>query len=210
MIKIISSCGGDVVKFAGDALIVLWVDAPKAVLTHRACECAMELQDVLHHSPMTTSKDLHLSLKIGVGVGSATMFYVGGYAGRCEYFASGPALRECFDAAAKAESGDVIVSKAVWSEVKEVSSALFHRALAIGSIFLRSLNSLLMRLLRFPAYPAWFVLINLKQACETTELSEGFWSLLSMTQTFRKRSLKRHTLSRTHLSPETLVRNFLA
>lgn len=106
------------IKFAGDALIVLWVDGPRQVLTHRACECAMELQDVLHHAPMAS--DLHLSLKIGVGVGSATMFYVGGYAGRCEYFAAGPALRECFDTADHASSGDVIVSRAVWSEVKDV------------------------------------------------------------------------------------------
>ena len=80
MIKITAACGGDVIKFAGDALIVLWVDAPKSVLTcvaashnhgkplplththdicavpcaicsrHRACECAMELQDVLHNA----------------------------------------------------------------------------------------------------------------------------------------------------------------
>ena len=38
MIKITAACGGDVIKFAGDALIVLWTDAPKAVLTHRARE----------------------------------------------------------------------------------------------------------------------------------------------------------------------------
>ncbi|KAL1525790.1 hypothetical protein AB1Y20_020631 [Prymnesium parvum] len=121
MIKIITACGGDVIKFAGDALIVLWVDAPKSVLTHRACECAMELQDVLHNAQM--DHDLHLSLKIGIGVGSATMFYVGGYAGRCEYFAAGPALRESFEAANVASSGDVIVSAGVWAEVKGVCQA---------------------------------------------------------------------------------------
>ena len=102
MIKITAACGGDVIKFAGDAIIVLWVDAPKPVLAHRACECAMELQDVLHNAPMTA--DLNLSLKVGVGIGSASMFYVGGYAGRSEYFAAGPALRECFDAANIAEA----------------------------------------------------------------------------------------------------------
>ena len=49
------------------------------------------------------------------------MFYVGGHEGRCEYFAAGPALRECFDAGDIAASGDVIVSQAVWTEVKDVS-----------------------------------------------------------------------------------------
>ena len=57
--------------------------------------------------------------QIGVGIGQATMFYVGGYEGRCEYFAAGPSLRECFAAADAAVSGDVIVSGAVWEEVKE-------------------------------------------------------------------------------------------
>ena len=61
---------------------------------------------------------LHVA-QIGVGIGQATMFYVGGYEGRCEYFAAGPSLRECFAAADAAVSGDIIVSSAVWEEVKE-------------------------------------------------------------------------------------------
>ena len=68
MIKITSACGGDVIKFAGDALIVLWTEGTQSTKAHRACECAMELQDVLHNAQMTA--DLQLSLKIGVGVGS--------------------------------------------------------------------------------------------------------------------------------------------
>lgn len=129
MIKITAACGGDVVKFAGDALIVLWVDsdAPVSVLAHRACECAMELQDALHDSQM--SPDIRLSLKVGIGLGSASMFYVGGYAGRCEYFAAGPALRESFVAADEASSGDVIVSNSVWSEVKDVRAVSRHSPL---------------------------------------------------------------------------------
>ena len=43
MIKICSARGGDVVKFAGDALIVVWIGAPPKVFAVRACECAMEL-----------------------------------------------------------------------------------------------------------------------------------------------------------------------
>ena len=117
MIKITAACGGDVVKFAGDALIVLWTQGSESTRAHRACECAMELQDALHDCPMTQT--IRLSLKIGVGIGSATMFYVGGHEGRCEYFAAGPSLRESFAAADIAVSGDVIVSKAVWDVVHE-------------------------------------------------------------------------------------------
>ena len=62
MIKITAACGGDVIRFAGDALIVLWTGGAAAALAHRACECAMELQDKLHDCPMTQT--IRLSLKV--------------------------------------------------------------------------------------------------------------------------------------------------
>ena len=62
MIKITLACGGDIIKFAGDALIALWSDGSPRDLAHRACECALELQDVLHDSPMTQT--IRLSLKV--------------------------------------------------------------------------------------------------------------------------------------------------
>lgn len=120
MIKICSSCGGDVIKFAGDALIVLWTSEPLAKLAHRACECAVDLQDALHDVEMTP--EIRLCLKVGVGSGSATMFYVGGHENRCEYFAAGPALKECFSAADAAEKGDVIVSSSVLNLVRDTCS----------------------------------------------------------------------------------------
>tara|TARA_B110001452_G_scaffold161034_1_gene134039 strand:- start:557 stop:4195 length:3639 start_codon:yes stop_codon:yes gene_type:complete len=120
MIKICSSCGGDVIKFAGDALIVLWTSEPLSKLAHRACECAMDLQDALHDVEMTP--EIRLCLKVGVGSGSATMFYVGGHENRCEYFAAGPALKECFSAADAAEKGDVIVSSSVLNLVRGACS----------------------------------------------------------------------------------------
>ena len=82
MIKICSASGGDVVKFAGDALIVVWIGAPPKVFAVRACECAMELQESLHKATMANG--VEFSLKVGVGMGSLTIFYVGGHAGRCE------------------------------------------------------------------------------------------------------------------------------
>lgn len=158
MIKITSACGGDVIKFAGDALIVLWTGGPCSVLAHRACECALELQDVLHDSPMTPT--IRLSLKVGVGLGPATMFYVGGHEGRCEYFASGAALRECFDACDLAASGDVIISTAILDEVRDVSCG--------------------------------------------EPMQRGFFSLLSMAKTFRKRSVNRIARPAAVLSPDAL------
>ena len=79
-------------------------------------------------------------------MGSASMFYVGGYEGRCEYFASGPALRESFEAGDAATSGDVIISSGVLREVSNVSkseplSQDFHALLAMRKTFRkRSVN----------------------------------------------------------------------
>ena len=151
MIKTTSACGGDVIKFAGDAIIVLWTQGEMSTQAHRACECAMELQDALNNCPMTHT--IRLSLKIGIGCGSATMFYVGGHQGRCEYFAAGPALRECFDAAEVAASGDVIVASTVWKHVASKCTA--------------------------------------SEVSSTNVVSDNFYALLSMEQTFRKRSVQR-------------------
>lgn len=75
----------------------------------------MELLEALHDATMTP--EVRLGLKVGVGVGAVTMFYVGGYAGRCEYFAAGRALKQSFDAAELCRSGDAIVSSEVWGKV---------------------------------------------------------------------------------------------
>ena len=65
--------------------------AESDTLALRACECAMDLQDTLHDAPM--APHVRMNIKVGVGLGSATMFYVGGDGGRSEYFAAGPALK---------------------------------------------------------------------------------------------------------------------
>ena len=49
------------------------------------------------------------------------MYYVGGHEARCEYFASGPAVKDSFDAGDVAKSGDVILAETVWNVVKDVS-----------------------------------------------------------------------------------------
>ena len=115
MIKICSARGGDVIKFAGDALIVVWEGECEHGLAHRAAECAVELRDGLHNAQMAPS--IQLGLKVGVGVGSFSLFSVCGYGGHWEYFAAGPALKECFEAAELARSGDAVISAALWAEI---------------------------------------------------------------------------------------------
>ena len=92
------------IDFAGDALICVFACHARPAAgdartdgqlqaTH-ALAAAFELQHMLHNARMTP--ETILSLKVGVGMGPASMFYVGGHMGRFEYFAAGAALEECF------------------------------------------------------------------------------------------------------------------
>src|SRR5882672_8718356 len=50
LVDVIVDHGGDIVKFAGDALLALWpasADEPLAVATRRATQCALAIQSAL-------------------------------------------------------------------------------------------------------------------------------------------------------------------
>ena len=50
MVRIVMKHGGDVIKFAGDAMIVLWPPAAESLVTQarRAVQCSLEIQTKLH------------------------------------------------------------------------------------------------------------------------------------------------------------------
>lgn len=55
MVKHISSSGGDVFKFAGDAMIIFWPenqDDSFENLIRRAMQCALSIQDHLHKAEL--------------------------------------------------------------------------------------------------------------------------------------------------------------
>jgi hypothetical protein len=95
-VKAISSQGGDVFKFAGDAIIVLWPpsDEDQVTLTRRACQCALDVHAKLTN--ITLEKGVVLNVKVGVGMGTITILHVGGVCGRMEYLAVGEPLVQAF------------------------------------------------------------------------------------------------------------------
>ena len=89
MMTVIIRHGGDVLKFAGDAVLVLFPcrhDALRAAAL-RAAQCALALQHECG-SHRATDK-VSLSLHIGVGLGSLALFLVGGAYG-IEIYAPSP------------------------------------------------------------------------------------------------------------------------
>lgn len=119
MVKLLSAEGGDIFKFAGDALIVLWPSESGDVpdLTRRATQAALEIQKRLDHCEV--GKNVYLSVKIGIGIGKVSVVLVGGVFGRMEYLATGSPLTQAFAAEHHSEPGDVILSPEAWDAVKE-------------------------------------------------------------------------------------------
>jgi len=108
LINIIGKNGGDIFKFAGDALLVIWPEAKKgtnnlAESCQRAIQCGLEIQSKLHNQEIAGGQSL--SIKVGIGVGEATILVVGGQFRRCENLAVGEALAQACICETKALGG---------------------------------------------------------------------------------------------------------
>lgn len=123
MLRLIASDGGDVFKFAGDAIIVLWPELQDdaEMVVRRAAQCACAIQENLDKSLM--EEGVRLSVKIGIGFGSISVLHIGGVYGRVEYVAVGDPLTQAFNAEGKCTSGQVVCSKAVWDIINEYFTA---------------------------------------------------------------------------------------
>ncbi|RMX70051.1 hypothetical protein DD238_000905 [Peronospora effusa] len=129
LLRLVSSAGGDVFKFAGDAMLIFWPESKEDTmdsLLRRALQCALRIQSHLHKAELAPG--VVLSVKVGLGIGEATIAHLGGESdgatARIEYVAVGPALEQAFDSEHQAEAGDVICSSACWERVSE----FFHGA----------------------------------------------------------------------------------
>ena len=111
IINIIGANGGDIFKFAGDALMVIWPpDGSTNFLQRtctRACQCAMDIINKLDKVELVKGKTL--SVKIGIGVGPIHILFVGGLFTRCEYLCVGECMRQAFESEKRSTSGGQII-----------------------------------------------------------------------------------------------------
>ena len=127
LIDIIHDYGGDVVKFAGDAVIAIWPVVPDLALgetisradqwqwTMRAAECALEV-----HQRLTNYKaeDASLYLKLAVGLGRINTVHVGGEFNRWEFLITGTPLVELGIANTIAKAGDILITPSAWKLIR--------------------------------------------------------------------------------------------
>ncbi len=115
LIDLIRAHGGDIAKFAGDAMLVIWPAADAAGLvgaTSRAARCALDLQRKV--GLLEAIPGIPLRVQAMIGAGDLTVAYIGGLDGHWEYVITGPALESTVPAARVAEPGEVILTARAW------------------------------------------------------------------------------------------------
>ncbi|MCC6299610.1 MAG: AAA family ATPase [Anaerolineales bacterium] len=132
LIDIIHEYGGDVVKFAGDAVIAVWTiasddgttdsvtRADQWQWTMRAAECALRVREKLTNYQ---AEDQNLYLKLAVSMGAITSAHVGGVFNRWEFLLTGNPLVEVGIANNLAKAGEILVTPSAWKLIRNDSLA---------------------------------------------------------------------------------------
>ena len=108
MVEVITGAGGDVIKFAGDAILAVFATSPGnnlAACTLTACRVSLDLLNL-----DLSAGGVQLSVHSGIGVGTLLGYHVGGLNGRWEYFIAGPVIEQFGSAEKEAEAGEVVIS----------------------------------------------------------------------------------------------------
>ena len=127
VIDIIIAHGGDVVKFAGDALLALWsapnmrtgflFDSERELrqATHQAAYCALAIQEQLHPLQIAGHQ---IAMQIGISAGHVSAVHIGGVRGRWEFLLSSTPLVQCTHAEELANPGTVVLCPDAWKLVQ--------------------------------------------------------------------------------------------
>ena len=118
MCRHLGKYGGDIIKFVGDAIIVMWPPStkfgpgfdPKQDTIKKAIQCALDIQREMGQLVVLGGL-ASLSVKIGIGFGKCALLYVGGIFNRAEFFTVGDALKQALGSEGCASGGgETIVS----------------------------------------------------------------------------------------------------
>jgi len=114
MIALIEAEGGEVVKFGGDALTVVFptLQGDLNVATRRAQQAADAMQAAMSQFATleTSVGPVALGMKIGIGAGETLAAQVGGVGDRWEYVIAGDPLRQVAQAEHQAARGEIVLS----------------------------------------------------------------------------------------------------
>ncbi len=120
LIATIDSHGGDIIKFAGDAMLAVWpaIDGVALVDCQRAAlQCGLASHAALRD--FKAPDGTKLALKIAVSAGPLRSYHLGGKLGRKEFTVTGPALTLAGDAGGECPPDKLVCHKSAWSLVAE-------------------------------------------------------------------------------------------
>ena len=130
LIDVIHEHGGDVVKFAGDALLIVWKSRDVGGMlpaVWAATRCGLTAIERLHN--FEAMEGVSLSLHMGIGCGLVHAVRSGGVFGRWEFLIEGDPLAQTAAAEPLARPGEIVASPQVWSLLEAYASGLpvpFH------------------------------------------------------------------------------------
>jgi predicted ATPase/class 3 adenylate cyclase len=124
LIELIAGHGGDVITFAGDALLAVWpaaegrdVQEALAAATQMAARCGLAAQEALHD--YLAEGDVRLSLRISISAGQASGVHLGGIEDRREYLLSGEPIVQVGASHEQARPGEVVLSSEARTLIRE-------------------------------------------------------------------------------------------
>jgi class 3 adenylate cyclase/tetratricopeptide (TPR) repeat protein len=121
LVELVGEHGGEVVKFAGDALFAIWrTDGNSSLVTAWAAQCALAMQQALQGSEF--AGEVQLSVRIAVGFGQVSVAHLGGVRGRWELVVGGPAVMQACAAEPLAGPGDVVLSRDALALVRDLAT----------------------------------------------------------------------------------------
>ena len=114
MIELVEAQGGEIVKFSGDAVTVVFpaIDESLSSAIRRAQQAAEAMQAAMIDFAVlpTSAGPVALGMKIGIGAGEISAAQVGGQHDRWEYVIAGDPLRQVAQAEQRAQRGEIILS----------------------------------------------------------------------------------------------------
>ncbi len=113
-IEIIKSYGGDIIKFAGDGLLVIWEDDNLETAALHAAQAALDASEQLAGFRAGQST---LSTRIAISAGEIGLSGLGGVFNRWEVIITGDAIEQVSLAQASLKPGQISVSPAAWKSL---------------------------------------------------------------------------------------------
>src|SRR5690349_17459793 len=134
-IAMIKDYGGDIIKFAGDGLLVVWLGDDLESATLRAAQTALEARKKLE---TFRAGDRALSTRISLGAGRIVLTGLGGVFNRWEMVVTGDAVEQVGRPQSFLKPGEIILSPQAWEHLRTHASG---DSVEAGHVLLRWIHS---------------------------------------------------------------------